>query len=95
MKDGIKLFKDVVRTYLIKTCRAPISSVLSDPKLDLSVVGKSPNQQNVLKLRVRIAGIIDALTKDIDLIQTPILLFLDRLTATGAFIPDTFLVPFE
>ena len=49
----------------------------------------------MLKLRVRISGIIDALTKDIDLIQTPILLFLDRLTATGAFIPDGFLLDFE
>ena len=58
----------MVRTYLIKTCRAPLSSVVNDGKLDLSVVGNSPNQQNVLKLRVRISGIIDSLAKDIDLI---------------------------
>ena len=44
MKDGIKLFKDVVRTYLIKTCRAPLSSIVNDSKLDLNITGSSPNQ---------------------------------------------------
>ena len=41
MRDGIKLFRDVIRTYLIKICRAPLGSIISENNLDLNIMGAS------------------------------------------------------
>lgn len=106
MKESIEIFKEVAGTWVLKSARDPIISILSDTSLDFNVTAKDfwfnkgkPDALNTkkLKIHVRIRGIFQGLldTTTKASFPKPLMLFIDRFVNNGAFIPQNYFVYYE
>ena len=106
MGEAIQIFLEVTTTWAIKAIRAPLTSVLNDPDLDLNILTKPqslrqgqgrPDQINtkVLKIQVRVKGILEGLREQIETLPTALRAFLQKLSSNGALIPQAYMLGFE
>ena len=106
MKDSIEIFREVAGTWVLKSARDPIISILSDASLDFNVTAKDqwfskgkPDALNTkkLKIHVRLRGIFQGLLNNTnkESFPRPLMLFIDRFVNNGAFIPQKYFVPYE
>ena len=106
MGEAIQVFLEVATTWAVKAIRAPLTSVLNDPDLDLNILTKvqslrqgqgRPDQINtkVLKIQVRVKGILEGLSEEIASLPSALCAFLQRMTSNGALIPHAYMLGFE
>jgi len=102
MEDSIKIYKEAAKTWAIKAIRSPLLSLINEGEQDLSLTTKekldsSAFQAKILKVQVRVKGVIEGLvsiTNDKEM-PVPLRLFLNKLVNNGAFFPENYLVSFE
>lgn len=106
MEESIKVYIEVGKTWVMKAVRNPLISVLNDPSLDLNIASKDrvwnnsaveANKMKVVKLQVRIKGILEGFRDNTTEAEMPgpLRLFLGNLTSQGTFLPGSYLLPFE
>lgn len=110
INNMMNLYFDSTRAWLSKIVRLPVISVLQEPKLDFEriVLKKKTNRASLLfnsntdkmlmiKMRVRVKGIIDAIIKSTEKKKLPqsIANFLKRMTTDGVYFPKDYLFPQE
>jgi hypothetical protein len=106
MEESIKVYIEVGKSWVIKAVRNPLISVLNDPSLDLNIASKDrmwsnsaveANKMKVMKLQVRIRGILEGFRDNTTEVEMPgpFRLFLGKLTSQGTFLPGSYLLPFE
>ena len=106
MSAAIEIFTEVATTWALKAIRAPLTSVINEPELDLNILTKAqslrqgqgrPDQINtkVLKIQVRIKGILEGIREEIPNLPTQLRVFLQQMTSNGVLIPHSYLTGFE
>ncbi|CAG9333939.1 unnamed protein product [Blepharisma stoltei] len=104
MESSIKIFTEVAKEWTMKAIKIPLTSILNDPKLDLSLSNKDNNlretefiKAKILKTQVRVKGILDCLRENTteELMRVPLRVFIDKLIDDGSYIPQDYLMPFE
>ena len=97
MTDGIRLYSEVGKSWLVKVIRAPLTSIVIDPELDLDIAtsGKVPRNfdAKLLKVKVRIHGILEALWNAE--VPRSVRLFLIRFIGEHNFIPAEYMSQYE
>ena len=104
MTDSIRIYLEGARFWVLKAIRAPLFSTTNDPDLDLNISSRPvkdaydrSNNSTVLKIQVRIKGILHGLrdlTNRRDM-PGPMRMFVEQLVSEGAFVPQFYLVGFE
>lgn len=106
MGEAIQIFLEVATSWAVKAIRAPLTSVLNDPDLDLNILTKvqslrqgqgRPDQINtkVLKIQVRVKGILEGLREQVAALPSALCAFLQQMTSNGALIPPAYILGFE
>ena len=97
MTDGIRLYSEVGKSWLVKVIRAPLTSIVIDPELDLDIAGSGKVPRNfeakLLKVKVRIHGILEGLWKAE--VPRSVRLFLIRFIGEHNFIPAEYMSQYE
>lgn len=104
MTDSIRIYQEGAKFWVLKAIRAPLFSTTNDPDLDLNISSRPvkdthdrSNNSTVLKIQVRVKGILHGLrdlTNRRDM-PGPMRLFVEQLVSEGAFVPQAYLVGFE
>lgn len=103
MQEQIEVFKEVTQAWALKAMKSVLVSTINDQNLDLLMPNREKDikKQNfsskVMKLQVRVSGIIEGLekiTNETDM-QPPFRSFFEKYTSNKTFIPQNFLTPFE
>ena len=108
MEESIGIFKEVTKQWILKAIRIPLFSIISNPDLDLDILGRSMAPKGlgvedlrpegkVLKLQVRVKGMLEALAEQTTVVgmPAPLRTFLEQLISDGAFLPISYLLSFE
>ncbi|OMJ81701.1 hypothetical protein SteCoe_17751 [Stentor coeruleus] len=103
MKEQIEVFKEVTQAWALKAMKSVLVSTINDANLDLLMpnrekdIKKKNFTSKVMKLQVRVTGIIEGLEKITNEanMQPPFRSFFERYTSNKTFIPRNFLSPFE
>ena len=108
MEESIHIFTEVAKQWVLRAIRVPLYSIVSDPDLDLNILGRALAPKGagieeirptakVMKLQVRVKGMLQGL-RDMTTIEempVPLRSFLDQLISEGAFVPPSYLLGFE
>ena len=105
MKDLIKVYSEAAKSWLLRVIRMPLTSILSDPDLDLNILSTGGRRSNkpdrlvskVQKIQVHIRGMLDLLMENTraDLMPRALIDFLRKLVSNRAHLPPRFVLGFE
>jgi hypothetical protein len=106
MQEAINIFLEVAGTWVIKSTREPISSILNNSSLNFDIAGKDqwfskgkPDALNtkMLKIHVRIRAVFEGLKNHTNpqSFPMPLMKFIDKFVNNGAFIPSRYFVHYE
>lgn len=104
MEDAIKIYMEAAKGWVLKSIKAPLTSILNDQKLDLGLSSKDNTSKEsealkakILKIQVRVKGILDGLIENTNEVNMPVPLriFIDKLIDDGAYVPQSYFTPFE
>ena len=96
-------YLEVGQKWMFRVMKTALSSIISDPNLDLTLTNNPSEIKNqsintrIIKLQVRINGILEGLetyTNEKD-VPDPFKGFINKLTQNKSYIPDEYLTSFE
>eukprot|EP00347_Sterkiella_histriomuscorum_P020380 403338026 len=106
MESGAKIYTEVARNFMMKAVKNILLNLINEPNQDMNITDlprskestlSRSQQQKLLKLQVRVKGILQNISNvcnPTDFPQ-PLIKFFAHLTEMGAFIPKTLLTNFE
>ena len=103
--EGLKLYGEIAKAWLIKSIKHPLISLIKEPLLNLNFLAIPENsrvsaeelQNRLMKAKVRLKGILKGILDQstAENIPMPLVSFLVSIVTPGQFLPDGLLSQYE
>ena len=97
LDDGLTLYGDIAKTWLIKCIKHSLLSILKDPQLNMNFTDGGAGQleaaNRLMKAKVRLKGVFRGLLDNTSskIMPVPLISFLASILKPGQYIPNNLL----